>query len=327
MTGMGIVAALHDLSPDGAPAPVDEWTPEPHPSSLNLLTRTAVTYARRPAHLASAARHSIPALGRLPAAMTRLIPVGHPLEQGLLGGVPHTRFNDRTDSSRNFDGRAYDLDSLLAARKHVPRATLNDVVLAGIGGALRRYLLEKGELPESSLVTVIAMAEHVASQRGANQLAVARASLGTNIADPIARLRAVHESSAQSKAFIEAVGPRSFIEYAEFLPGALLVPAIRLARAAKLGKYFPSGWFANTYVTTLRGPQFPIYFIGAKMIAGYQFTPFSQGNGLMHSALSYCGRVLVSINGCPVVLPDIEHYGECMDASFAELISWGTTSE
>ena len=323
MTGMGVVAALHDLTPEARPAPVDEWTPEPRPSSLNLLARTAITYARRPPQLLSAARHSIPALARLPAAMTRLLPIGGRVEQGLFGGVPHTRFNDRTDSSRNFDGRAYDLVAVRAARTLVPGATVNDVVLTGIGGALRRYLFEKGELPESSLVTVIAMQEHITGQRGANQLAVARASLGTNIADPVARLRAVHESSAQSKAFIEAVGPRSFIEYAEFLPGGLLVPAIRLARAANLGKYFPSAWFANTYVTTLRGPQFPIYLVGAKMIASYSFTPFTQGNGLMHSALSYWGRLLVSINGCPVVLPDIEHYGDCMDASFAELTSEG----
>lgn len=242
------------------------------------------------------------------------------MEQGFFGGVPHTRFNDPTDGRRNFDGRAYDLSAVLAARTLVPGATVNDVVLTGIGGALRRYLLDKGELPKSSLVTAIPMQEHVKGQRGANQLAVARASLGTNIADPIARLRAVHQSSAQSKAFIEAVGPRSFIEYAEFLPGALIVPVIRLARAAHLGQCWDTSYVANTYVTTMRSTQFPIYLVGARMIASYGFTPFTQRNGLMHSAVSYCGRMLVSINGCPAVLPDIEHYGDCMDASFAELL-------
>ncbi len=326
VTGMGIFAALHDLTPETAPAPADDWTPEPHPSSLNLLARTAVSYARRPAQLVSAARHSIPALARLPAAMTQLIPIGHRIESGLFGGVPHTRFNERTDSRRNFDGRAYDLAAVSAARTLVPGATFNDVVLTGVGGALRRYLLEKGELPESSLVTMMAIAEHVENQPGANQLAVVRASLGTNIADPVARMRAVHESSARSKAFIESMGPRSFIEYAEFLPGMLLVPAIRLGMAAKLGQYFPSAWFANTYVTTMRGPQFPIYLVGAQMIASYEFTPFTQRNGLMHSTFSYCGRLLVSINGCPAVLPDIEHYGDCVDASFAELTSAEKTS-
>ncbi len=54
--------------------------------------------------------------------------------------------------------------------------------------------------------------------------------------------------------------------------------------------------------------------------------PLTQRNGLMHNTFSYCGRVLVSINGCPAVLPDIEHYGDCVDASFAELTSAGRTS-
>lgn len=42
--------------------------------------------------------------------------------------------------------------------------------------------------------------------------------------------------------------------------------------------------------------------------------------------ISYCGRVVVSINGCPAVLPDIEHYGDCMDAAFAEVMSAAKTS-
>ncbi len=326
VTGLSVLAALHDLTPETAPAPDDDWTPEPRPSSLNLLARAAVTYARRPVQLVSAVRHSLPVLARLPGAMTRLAPIGHRLEQGLVGGVPHSRFNEPTDGRRNFDARAYDLAAVLAARTLVAGATVNDVILAGIGGAMRRYLLEKGELPESSLVTVMAISEHDESQRGANQLAVVRATLGTDIADPIDRLRAVHESSARSKGFIEAVGPRSFVEDAEFLPGALIVPAIRLARAVKLGKYYPSTLFANTYVTTMRGPAFPIYLVGAQMVAGYAMSPFAQGGGVMHNVLSYCGRVFVSINGCPSVLPDIEHYGDYVDASFAELTSAATSS-
>jgi hypothetical protein len=55
------------------------------------------------------------------------------------------------------------------------------------------------------------------------------------------------------------------------------------------------------------------------MIAGYGLSPFTQGNGLMHNVFSYCGRVMVSINGNPGVIPDIEHYRDCMGASFADL--------
>jgi diacylglycerol O-acyltransferase / wax synthase len=205
--------------------------------------------------------------------------------------------------------------------------TFNDVVLAGIGGAMRRYLLERGELPEKSLVTAMAIAVHTDSERqhGVNQISVVRVSLGTNIADPVARLRTVHESSAHSKAVSEALGER-VLEYAEFVPGALVVTALRVAMAANLGRLYDSSQVSNTLVSTMRGPDFPVYLVGARMLTGYALSPFTQGVGLIHNVISYCGRVVVSINGCPVVLPDIEHYGDCMDASFAELMSAAKTA-
>ena len=327
VTGLGLVNALHDLTPDTAPTPEDDWTPEARPSSLNLLARTAVTFARRPAQLASAATHSIPLLSRLPGAMTRRLPIGHRVEHDPSIDVPPSRFNGHTDSSRNFDARSYDLAAVKAVRMLVPEATVNDVVIAGIGGAMRQYLLEKDELPEKSLVTAMAISLHTDSEprHGVNQISVVRVSLGTNIADPLARLRAVQQSSAHSKAGSEAVGER-VLDYAEFVPGALVVTALRVGMAANLGRLAEQSRISNTLVSTMRGPDFPIYLVGARMIAGYALSPFTQGCGLIHNVISYCGRVVVSINGCPVVLPDIEHYGDCMDASFAELTSAARTA-
>lgn len=320
-TGMGIATALHDLTPEPAAAPADDWNPEHRPSSLNLLARTAINYARRPAHFATAVRNSLPLLTRLPPAVMRVLPIGPRTEHGVLASAPHTRFNQPTDSRRCFDARSYDLEAVLAARALVPGATVNDVVLTGIGGALRRYLQGKGELPDTSLVTVIAISEHTEDQHhGVNHIAVVRVSLGTDIADPVARLETVHQSTAESKAFTDTVGPHAFVDYAEFLPGGLIVGALRLALVTHVGKYYDTARFANTYVSTMRGPDFPIYLVGARMLAGYAFSPFTQGNGLMHNVISYCGRVFVSINGCPAVLPDIAHYADCMDAAFAELL-------
>ena len=238
--------------------------------------------------------------------------------------VPPSRFNAHTDSSRNFDARSYELAAILAARRLVPGATVNDVMIAGIGGAMRRYLLAKDELPEKTLVTAMAISLHTDSERrnAVNQISVVRASLGSDIADPLARLRAVHESTAHSKAASAAVGEQ-MLEYAEFVPGALVVTALRFGMAAHLGRLAEQSRIANTLVSTMRGPDFPVYLVGARMVAGYALSPFTQGCGLIHNVISYCGRVVVSINGCPVVLPDIEHYGDCMDASFAELTSDG----
>ena len=77
--------------------------------------------------------------------------------------------------------------------------------------------------------------------------------------------------------------------------------------------------FRSIWIT--RGPDSPIYLVGAQMIAGYAISPFSQWNGVMHNVLSYYGRVFVSINGCPGVLPDVDHYADCVEASFPELTS------
>jgi diacylglycerol O-acyltransferase / wax synthase len=322
VTGLSIVNGLHDLTPEIAPPPEDDWSPESRPSSLNLLARTAVTFARRPAQLASAATHSIPLLSRLPGTMTRRLPIGHRIEHEPSIDVPPSRFNGHTDSSRNFDARSYNLAALNAARKLVPGATVNDVAIAGIGGTMRRYLLAKDELPDKSLVTAMAISLHTDSERrhGVNQISVVRVPLGTNIADPLARLKAVHESTAHSKAASAAVGEQ-MLEYAELVPGAFVVTALRVGMAAHLGRLAEQSRISNTLVSTMRGPDFPVYLVGARMIAGYALSPFTQGCGLIHNVISYHGRVVVSINGCPVVLPDIEHYGDCMDASFAELTS------
>ncbi len=324
VAGLGLVNALHDMTPESAPAPQDDWTPEPRPSSLNLLARTAVTYARRPAQFVSAATHTLPLLSKLPAAVTRLLPVGH--REPLLAEVPHSPFNQHTDGRRNFDARSYDLAAVLDTRKQLAGATVNDVVLTGIGGAMRRYLLEKGELPEAPLVTAMAISlPNDPGQKGANHVSVVRVSLGSDVADPIARLAAVHESATKSKAVSDEVGER-VLEYVEFLPGGLLVATLRLGMAANLGKFYESSRVANTLVSTMRGPDFPIYLVGARMIAGYGLSPFTQGCGLIHNVISYHGRVVVSINGCPTVLPDIDHYADCMDASFAELTSGASTA-
>ncbi len=322
VSGLSLVNALHDLTPETAPPPEDDWTPEARPSSLNLLARAAVTFAHRPAQLTTAVAHSIPLLSRLPVAMTRRFPIGHRIEHVPSMDVPHSRFNGHIDSSRNFDARGYDLAAILAARKLAPGATVNDVMIAGIGGAMRRYLLDRDELPEKSLVTAMAISLHTDSERrhGVNQISVVRASLGTNSGDPVARLKAVHESTAHSKAASARVGEQ-MLEYAEFVPGALVVTALRFGMAANLGRLAEQSRISNTLVSTVRGPDLPVYLVGAQMIAGYALSPFTQGCGLIHNVISYCGRVVVSINGCPVVLPDIEHYGDCMDASFAELKS------
>ncbi len=170
-----------------------------------------------------------------------------------------------------------------------------------------------------SLTTVMAISLHHATGRphGVNPLAVARVTLGTNIADPIVRLKVVQQSSSHAKATIATVG-EPVLDYLEFVPGGLVVAALRAGMATHLGIVMEQARIANTVVSSLRGPDFPLYLVGARMQTGYALSPFTQGGGLLHNVISYCGQVTVSINGSPLRLPDIEAHADCLDASFAE---------
>lgn len=87
-------------------------------------------------------------------------------------------------------------------RKSVSDATVNDVAVAIVGGGLRRYLQDKDELPDSSLScgAPISMRHSGNGSTGGNPLTQMTVSLGTDIADPLERLEAIHRSALQSKA-------------------------------------------------------------------------------------------------------------------------------
>lgn len=77
--------------------------------------------------------------------------------------------------------------------------TVNDVVLAIVAGAMRRFLTSCGELPERQLVAAVPV-----SLRGgqgterANLLSVMLTGLATDVEDPVDRVAAIHRASNRS---------------------------------------------------------------------------------------------------------------------------------
>jgi WS/DGAT/MGAT family acyltransferase len=232
--------------------------------------------------------------------------------------APRTRLNVAIDGRRNFDGRSYDLEMIKAARGLVSGATVNDVVVAGIGGALRRYLLGLDDLPEDSLVGLMPISLHAdPKMEGGNRITIARVPLGTHIEDPAERLGEVHEATSRSKEVSQGAGAGSLVEFSELLPGALVTMAVRVSQSLNLVERVPVVG-GNTLVSNIPGPRKPIYFAGARMVSEYGVPPILDGGTLANVITSYCGRVFVSLGSSPKVMPDIEHYGDCVDQSFAE---------
>ena len=317
VAGTELTTVLHTSTPERVAAhDAAPWSPETQPSSMALLRETARNFMVRPGHLVSAVGRTLPALRRL-ALSSRS---GEVQRQRLR--PPKTRFNAPIDGRRNVDGCDFDLDEMKRVKAVVPGATLNDVVLAIVGGAQRIYLEAKGELPDTPLVGLVPMSVRTEEQRGAggNQVSTMRVSLATDVADPLERLAAIRQSTANAKARGQLVGARTLVEYSEFIPGGLIGVGARALLSAGLGgRAQQASPMMNVAVTNIPGPQTPIYLAGARMVASYGMPPLFDGSGLIQLAFSYCGRLFLSVFSTPKVLPDIEVYTDALRTSFSEL--------
>ena len=314
MSGMEMTSAIHDDEPVAEP-PVAErpWQPERAPATTELLTRAGMNNAARPMHAGRVLARAVPQLGRLQRQLRARTIAPPPTN------IPRTRWSGPVSAHRVFDAADFELDGLRRVKETVPGATVNDVVLTIVGGALRSYLEDKGELPTDPLIAMAPISVRSESERSAagNVISAMFTTLGTDIADPFDRLVAVREGTHNSKEFAQALGARTLVDIAELMPGGLVGfgtrASARLSLANRMRPVF------NTSVSNMPGPRHPLYFAGAQLLHMYIVGMIVDGMGLIHPVTSYCGDITISFTSCREMLPDPAHYADCLRTSFDEL--------
>ena len=155
VAGAELLSAIHSADPTAAasPAPV-VWTPTNPPSGHGLLLRAAGNNLRRPM---KAIRSAVPVLPS-PRSIARFV-IRLPRRSSEIvqeqTAIVSTRFNGPVTAHRTFDVRVCALEDLKQIKNSIPGATVNDVALAVVGGALRYYLEARGEAPDSELVALV----------------------------------------------------------------------------------------------------------------------------------------------------------------------------
>jgi WS/DGAT/MGAT family acyltransferase len=313
VSGSELVAAIHDARPDALPAPPEKaWVPERTPTGPELLARALANNVTQPFRLGRALAQMVPAWQR--ADQQRRSESYEPI-----GTVPRTRWNGTITGHRVAGGVVLDLGAIRAIKKSVVGATVNDVIVTVCGGALRRYLEAKGELPDESLIAMAPISVRAASEAGAagNRVSTMSVAVRSDIADPAERLEAVFRGTQSQKKLSEAIGASLLTDMTQFMPGMLAGLAARAyTRLGLANRVKP---FFNTVITNIPGPQTPLYSAGARLVANYGMGPILDGMGLIHPIFSYCGEVTVSFTSCREMLPDPEFYEECLQASFDAL--------
>lgn len=313
VSGAEISAAIHDLHPESeVDSPDREWAPERFPTGVELLSKSALKSVGTPLKFGKLLYRSAPALAKVAAGVTSRqlkIPVR----------VPRTRFNAHVSPHRVFDGRTFDLDDVKAIKNSRPGTTVNDVVVSVCGGALRRYLEAKEELPNESLVAMAPMSARPDDKRKAagNLVTAMSLPIRSDIADPIERLLAVNNESMQAKKLAYTMGPHLAADAAEFLPSTISGLLARTYANSGLAERLPP--IVNTVITNVPGVNVPLFSMGSRMVATFGLGPVVHGLGLFQPVLSYNHTITISAVADRDMMPDPAFYSDCLQAAFDEL--------
>jgi len=303
VSGVELLTAIHDLEPDQPKhLPADSWRPEVVPSAQWLVQQAMAHAVLNPINSARFVLANAPPLGRDLVRMVRRRSA--PLR------VVRTRFNQRVSAHRVFDEVRCPLGDLKRAKAAVPGATLNDVCLSIIGGAMHQYLDSVGEPPSEPLITLVPVSTRTPEQAGAggNQVSMMRVSMHTDIADPVARLDAIRRETADKKAAQQGVAIPVLLDIARSLPGALIGTTMR--NMSSFSDRAPV--MANTIVTNVPGSPVPLYFLGSKAVRVTGCVPLTDGIGLFHCVSSYCGEFAFMVTADRDMLPDPAPYMRCL---------------
>jgi WS/DGAT/MGAT family acyltransferase len=308
-SGVALAHALLDLTP--APRAVEPARRRGR-DAPGLVTLVGTALRTSGAQTVNLVR-SLPALVRVAA---RLATGTTGFSRNLAFG-PRTAFNRVIDSGRSFATASLPLDEIKAlAAAH--GATLNDVVLALVSGALRRYLRTRGGIPAKSLVVAMPVSLREAGNTEATTLAtMTLASLATHLADPLERLQAIQASTRAAKEVtrqLKGVIPTDFPSLG--LPWLLSAAAGLYGRSSLADRLPP---IANLVVSNVPGPEAPLYLAGARLKTYWPVSIVEHGLGLNITLQSYAGSLDFGILAARVGIADARPLARGLHDALAEL--------
>ncbi|BBY17704.1 WS/DGAT/MGAT family O-acyltransferase [Mycolicibacterium litorale] len=215
--------------------------------------------------------------------------------------APTTRFNAELTSERNIALAQLDLDDVKQVKNRFD-VKVNDVVMALCAGALRGFLADRAELPDSPLIAVVPASVRDKSDRpGRNQLSGMFCNLHTDVDDPLERLLAIAESNSHAKEHSSSLGPTLLVDLAEIISRGAFGWLLKLMSRTPLTHTA----IHNAVISNVAGPPGTLYTCGAEVTALYPLGPIFHGSGLNITVMSQGGKMNVGIISCPQLVDDL----------------------
>lgn len=303
-----------DVTPEPTrPAP-ERWRPRPEPSDLDLVAQAVTEIVRSPAAAVEAIRSGAVdirksaehvarrATGLASAALTiARPPTPNPL-------------NAPVGEARRFGMAEARLEDFKAIRRQ-HGGTINDVVLAVVSGALREWLMTRGESVSSrtQVRALVPVSVRGADAVGGNNIAAFLVDLPVGEPQAVVRLHRISYEMEQLKSTGQMVGAQALVGVAGFAPPTLHSLGARTANGLSRRMF-------NLVVTNVPGPQFPLYAGGAEMLGAFPVVPLAKGQAVAIGLTSYNGGVFFGLNADRDAMTDVDVLAECLETALGELL-------
>lgn len=302
IAGVQLLQALLQIMKDAQEREPKEWHARPAPGRIELARGEfghRVDGLRKLSHFMPRVRENLSGLRKL-------------LQSGMKP-TPRTLFTEKDVSPyRRFDWTSFDLGEVKAI-KNALGGTINDVVVATVTGAVRRFLFRRNQDVDSVEEFRTALPVNIRQTGGpavGNAVAMLLADLPVSEQDPIRRLKKVTDITNELKKESNQTGGAALIEDIADLTTKAIVSELYKA-AMELRSY-------NLIITNVPGPPMPLYMLGAEMQAIYPMVPLMRNQNLGIALFSYNYGLHWGFNADWESFPDVHEFVEDLEAAFEE---------
>ncbi len=306
-----VAAAILDVTKRSRDLPEQPWIPNPAPGDIDLVVDAIADLTARPSEVLDVAKAFAQDAGAVAGKLLGLAGRVAEMAWHTVSPAPRSPLNDAKSGLRRFASVRADLEDFKQVRR-AHGGSINDVIITVITGALRSWLLSRGEAVTAHTSLRAMVPVSVAAGPGEETGTVASYLVDLPIAEPSPAMR-LHQVSFAMGPHVDSgqqVAADALVELGRFAPPTLHALGARVAGQLSRRTY-------NLLITNVPGPQIPLYAAGYPVVAMYPVAPLTVGHALAVSCTSYNGGVFFGITADREAVPDVEEFaaqiGEAVD--------------
>jgi diacylglycerol O-acyltransferase / wax synthase len=322
MTALEIGHVVADRSQKPPEFGEDIWIPAREPSDRQLMFGAVGEWVTRPAEQIGAVRAAVTEMatnaGHLLDVGRRVVDVARTVARGT---APSSPLNTTVSRNRRFTVAAHRLEDYRLVRSRY-ECDVNDVVLAVVAGALRNWLMSRGE-PVTSSTTVRAMApmsvypdadlDTTGPGQAISEVTPFLVDLPVGEGNAVVRLSQISHATESHPTHASFVDARTIVTLSGFAPPTLHAMGIRVATS------FSARLF-NLLITNVPGAQKQMFVAGTKLLETYAVPPLLNNQVLAIGVTSYNGMIYFGINADREAMSDVGVFPSLLRESLDELL-------